>query len=273
MLTESSNALNFVSSMASGDRKSGISGWLRSLRAKRNRNKMRTDFHADGLGVRGKNLGFMHSDKFARAWETAERLNIEGWKNFPTGVPDIRWRAHLCCWAAQRGRELEGDFVECGVHTGLLSLTIAHYMDFATLNKNFWLFDTYEGIPLAGLSEDQAAKAQSLNEVIYFDVFDFATRNFAEFPNIKLIRGILPGSLAEASFDKIAYLSVDLNNAPAEKDTIEALWDRVTPSAVIVIDDYAFSGHEEQYEVWNTFADSVDREILTMPTGQGLMIK
>jgi hypothetical protein len=40
-----------------------------------------------------------------------------------------------------------------------------------------------------------------------------------------------------------------------------------------VIDDYAFMGHVLQYEMWNKFAESKHRMILTVPTGQGLLQK
>jgi O-methyltransferase len=53
-------------------------------------------------------------------------------------VPDIRWRAHVAIWAAANGLNIEGAFVECGVHTGLLSLAICHYLGFNQLNKKFF---------------------------------------------------------------------------------------------------------------------------------------
>ena len=56
-------------------------------------------------------------------------------------------------------------------------------------------------------------------------------------------------------------------------ETIRALWDRITPGAVIVIDDYAFRHHDRQYAMWNAFAEAHGTSVLTVPTGQGLMIK
>ena len=75
------------------------------------------------------------------------------------------------------------------------------------------------------------------------------------------------------SLSAIAYLHMDLNNAIAEMETIEAIWDRITPGAPIVLDDYAFGGHEAQYEAWNAFGKEKDHPIFTLPTGQGLMLK
>jgi O-methyltransferase len=38
-----------------------------------------------------------------------------------------------------------GDFVECGVNTGIFSLAVCEYVDFNRLDKSLWLFDTYKG--------------------------------------------------------------------------------------------------------------------------------
>ena len=235
--------------------------------------RMRADYRADGFGVRRKNLSFLSEPEFAEAWNISCGLNASGWQKRKNGVPDIRWRAHICCWAAQHALSLEGDFAECGVHTGILSLTLAHYLRFDQIDKRFWLFDTYEGIPLIGLDENQRIQAEALNDEIYFDVYDIAKQNFQPFPNAILVKGILPQSADNLEIGKIAYLSVDLNHAPAEKSTIELFWPKLVPGALIVIDDYAFEGHESQYHMWNEFARSVGKMVATLPTGQGLLIK
>lgn len=249
-----------------------LAGWIgRSF--PRKRAAMKVDFKADGLGVRRKNLSFLSDPRFVRAWEKSAKLNADGWRKVKGGVPDLRWRAHVCCWAAQQGLALDGDFVECGVHTGILSLVVADFVSFKDLPRKFWLFDTFAGIPLEGLADHALGHARGLNEQLYFDVFDIAKRNFADTPNAHLVKGTLPGSLAMADLGKIAYLSIDLNHVTAERDTIAALWDRIQDGAVIVIDDYAFQNHEDQYQMWNEFAASKGKMVLTLPTGQGLLIR
>jgi hypothetical protein len=229
------------------------------------------DWSGDGLGVRGKNLGFLSEKEFARALQFARDGNIAGWVR-TGGVPEIPWRTHVCCWAAKNALHLNGDFVECGVYTGLLSMAICEYLEFEKNGRRFLLFDTFEGIPIGGLQGQERASAEKLNRV-YFDVYEIAKRNFARFSNVRLIKGILPDSLETVTIDEIAYLSIDLNSAQYEKQTIEALWERLVPGAMVVIDDYAFIEHVAQYEMWNAFAKSKGRMILTVPTGQGLLQK
>jgi len=228
------------------------------------------DYHSDGLAVIGKNLSALRDNAFDHAYNKAVELNRAGWHG---NVPDIRWRAHICCWAAKNALSVPGDFVECGVHTGLLSLTVAHFLAFEKLNRTFWLLDTFEGIPLERVSKDEKRHAAMLNDVLYFDCYNVTSRNFSPFLNVRLVRGILPESLADAEIDRIAYLSIDMNNADGEIATIERLWPKLSHGAVVIIDDYAFTGYEAQFQAWNAFAERQNRMILTVPTGQGILIK
>jgi len=245
----------------------GLKAWLKRHGIRR---PLRFDYHADGLAVNGKNLSALRDDAFDHAYDTAVSLNVTGWHG---NVPDIRWRAHVCCWAAKNALLLQGDFVECGVHTGLLSLTVAHFLGFEKRDRTFWLFDTFEGIPLERVSTGEKDHAAMLNDVLYFDCYDVTSRNFSPFPNVKLIRGILPDSLSDASVERIAYLSIDMNNADGEMATIERLWPKLSIGAIVVIDDYAFTGYEAQFRAWNAFAEKKNSMILTVPTGQGILIK
>lgn len=224
----------------------------------------RASYAADNFGVRNKNLDFMNDPDFIRGWAKS----VEGNQAGPAAGKDLRWRAHTALWAARHGLTLQGDFVECGVFLGAFSLTICHALDFSKVPKQFYLFDTFEGIP-----DDGDARTRDRNASLYFDCYEQARQNFAPFPNCRLVRGVLPGTLATAPIERIAYLSVDLNHAAAESSVIRELWDRLAPSAVTLIDDYAFAGHEDQYEMWNEFAASKGTSILTMPTGQGVLIK
>lgn len=231
-------------------------------------------YRADGFSVSNKNVGFLDDPAFNAAWLFARKGNREAWKD---AVPDVRWRAHVACWAATNARHLEGDFVEGGVFTGLLSMTVLNYLAATSKTdcwkgRQFYLFDSFEGIDTVG-TEQSASLA--LNTTLYFDCFELAKRNFAAFPNAKLVRGMLPQSLDQvwSQLEAIAYLSIDLNHAGAELATIERLWPRLVPGAVVVIDDYAFEGHDAQYAMWNSFAARHDLMVASLPTGQGLLIK
>ncbi len=245
----------------------------RKFRKLRYKGRIRVPFYEDGLAVKGKILDMFDTADFRDAWAKAQKANEAGWVKVG-GVPDIRWRAHVCCWAAQHALRLQGDFVEMGVHTGLLSKTICHYLNFANIPRNFYLFDTFEGIPITSeMTGKELEIAERNNKRIYFDVAEITRKNFAEFPNVRLVKGILPESIDQVSLDKIAYLSIDLNSAYYERKSIEAVWEKIGGGGVVVIDDYLWEDHRPQYDMWNEFAKSKGASVLALPTGQGLIIK
>ena len=237
------------------------------------RDRFRADYIGDSFAVRKKNLGFLRNSKFAAAYEWSAHTAYAG-KQPPWAATDLRWRAHICCWAATQGLKIEGDFVECGVDTAVTSGAILKYLEFASVPRKFFLFDTFSGIPLhPDMTEPERSARDLLNRQFYFDSYDFVRTKTAAFPNVEMVRGILPDTLEAIAGRNIAYLSIDLNNAPAESAVIERLWPQLASGAIIVLDDYAFAGHDAQYEFWNRFAAAKGLMIATLPTGQGLLIK
>jgi len=236
------------------------------------KNYYKMDYKADGFATKKQAIGFMNSTAFKEAWDISSEFSKIGW---PEGVPDIRWRTHVAIWAAQNALRIEGDFVECGVHTGILSLSICEFLKFGELkDRKFWLFDTWEGIPTSQLTETEKEIAERYNSTIYKDdIYSPVEKKFSKFPNVRMVKGILPDSFSKAQIDKIAYLSVDLNNAAPEKAAIEYLWPKLSKGALVVIDDYGWNEHQAQREMWDEFATSQNRFILTLPTGQGLLMK
>ena len=246
-------------------------------RMKRWRNRLNCDYKADGVGVRNKNTAFLDEARFAAAWRSmlqGDHGPFRKAKWFNGIVPDIRWRAHLNCWAAESALSVDGDFVECGTATGYMAGTICAYLDFARVTKRFYLFDTYTGIPLTeGMTEGEKAYATAKNTTQYFDCFEACGSNFSRYPNVQLVKGLLPASIQTVDIAKIAYLHIDLNNATPEIASAEVLFPKVSAGGMIVLDDYAATGHEHQYTEWNRYARSVGHSILTLPTGQGLIVK
>jgi hypothetical protein len=185
------------------------------------------------------------------------------------------WRVYTACWAAYLAKDLDGDFVECGVNTGIFSAAICSYIDFNRYpEKHFYLLDTFEGAPPDQLlPEETAAALEAKSEGYYFDSYDLVCRTFAEYPNVVPIKGRVPETLARVPSSRIAYLCVDLNAAVPERAALEYFWDKVVPGGVILLDDYGYAGHEAQRRSFDDFARSRDARIFSMPTGHGLLIK
>ena len=249
---------------------------IRALRKLLTKAPYKYDYFGDHLAVRKKYIPFLHDDKFQSSWDA---LCKESGPHWIGGTPDIRWRIHVCLWAAECCLRIPGDFAEFGVSTGLLSTMIVRNTDFDNSRKKFYLFDTYEGIPVEMASESEKKGVAKMNKNMYTgnaantNIIDFVHKQFAPHPNVQTVQGKLPGSLDQVTFERLSYVSIDLNITSAEMLTIEAIWDRISPGGIIVLDDYGLAGHEEQNDAWNAFAKRNDRSIMALPTGQGIMMR
>jgi hypothetical protein len=79
---------------------------------------------------------------------------------------------------------------------------------------------------------------------------------------------------AGQSPDRISYLHIDLNQAPAEIAALDALFDRVVPAGIIILDDYEWAGvYRPQKLTEDPWFGSRGYRVMPLPTGQGLVIK
>jgi hypothetical protein len=224
-------------------------------------------YNQDGL-MTAHNADFMKDERFMRAYNlgqaTGSRLNSQ-----------IHYRAYVVCWAANRAKKLEGDFVECGVNKGALARMIIDYIDFDKTEKTFYLLDTYEGWDQSLLSDFEKKKIAASSAVMerYPPCYEEVKKIFAPFKNIELVKGSVPGTLSQVPSEKIAFLSLDMNCAAPEEAAAEFFWPKMVPGGVIVLDDYAWLHHHEQKQAMDRFAKRNGTEVLTLPTGQGLIIK
>jgi O-methyltransferase len=221
-------------------------------------------YNTDGL-VTSNNCDFIEEERFAKSYKLAAATNP--WNNFTS-----QWRVYVVCWFADHVKNLEGDFVECGVNTGAFSRAIIEYVEFDKLNKTFYLLDTYEGLV------EELVSAEEINEGIggyfgtYKNVYEQVLETFKGLP-VKIVKGIVPDTLSECTTDKICYLSIDMNCVAPEIAALEYFWDKMVLGGVILLDDYGFPRHIHQKKAFDKFASDKNVAILSLPTGQGVIIK
>lgn len=231
-------------------------------------------YDADHLRVWHKSVDFLNDARFTSAYRRGmDSGHVIGRPPGSSEDIHIEWRIHMCCWAAWHARRLPGDFVECGTNTGIMSLAICEYVDFNATGKDFYLFDTFAGIPEAQVSEQERALGRLDENTMYPDCWEIAQRNFAPFPRARLVRGTVPDSLATVEIGPVAYLSIDMNIAAPERAALEHFWPRLVTGAPVILDDYGWTPYREQKDSLDAFARAHGVEIATLPTGQGLLIK
>jgi hypothetical protein len=188
---------------------------------------------------------------------------------------DIFWRIHVLCWAAFHARHLEGDFVDCGVHTGIFARAVVNFVRFEQTNKKYYLLDTFKGMDPHYSNTKELERHTLMNyspedeAVLYNQVKE----SFKQY-NVEIIKGTVPETLPLVRSGKICFLSVDMNCVEPEVKALEYFWDRMVPGGIIVLDDYGYANStNDQKEAHDRFAQSKGVMVLTLPTCQGLIIK
>jgi len=98
-------------------------------------------------------------------------------------------------------------------------------------------------------------------------------QTFAAFPGVEIVKGIVPDTLDQVTSDAICYLSLDMNNTAPEIAAAQHFWDRLVSGGMIVLDDYGWRKQINQKIAFDQFAEAHGIKILSLPTGQGLIIK
>ena len=185
-------------------------------------------------------------------------------------------RVYVCCWAAKHGLSLAGDFVECGVNTGFLSRAVMQYIEFEKhLSRTFHLLDTFTGLDLSQLSPGERAMGfEEYNKYLYGrDLYEQVRKTFQDYPNVAIIRGSVPGTLQQCNAESVCYLSIDMNCAYPEVKALAFFYEKLSPSAWVILDDYGFGRFVHQRKALDAFAKDVGIDILELPTGQGIIVK
>ncbi len=97
--------------------------------------------------------------------------------------------------------------------------------------------------------------------------------NFAEWPDAVIVQGTVPDVLPAIGASCVAFLHLDMNSAYPEQQALEYFWPRLSPAAMILLDDYTYRGYEQQTMAIDRVAAEVGASVLSLPTGQGLIVK
>lgn len=207
-------------------------------------------FAGDNLFTFGRNLSFLDDDALMSAFSRQVATETER---------AILWRTAVVYWAARQGLRLEGDFVECGCYRGTTARIISDALALGTSGKKYYLYDTFDSDPR--------------NPALSGGQFESEVRSrFAGDSHVVITKGIVPESFSEACPERIAFMHIDMNNTPAEMGALEVLFGKMSPGAVLVLDDYGWILYRDQNLNQRQFFESLGRHVLELPTGQGIVL-
>lgn len=204
---------------------------------------------ADNLIVFSKSIGFLDDAKFIKIINEKKSFDYEKM---------IIWRTHILCFAGSNAINIEGDFVECGMHLGYSVDVLTDYINFEKSGKSYYCYDLFEG--------------QVFDEKInMLTPHEFVIKKFEKKEYIKIIKGDIVEKLNEIKPLKISLLHIDLNSAFAEKIALEQLVPLVSLGGWIILDDYGWINYKEQKKIADEYFQKIGLFIVELPTGQGLV--
>lgn len=176
----------------------------------------------------------------------------------------LAWRRYILACAAYHCLNLPGDFAEFGVYRGTGVKTVIDYLGGTGFPKTFWAYDTFDYNPVQGHEFEGQEPG----------FFDKVKDRFKDYPQVKLIKGLLPDSFSQGMPESLSYMHIDLNNHAGEIAVLDALFDRLIPGGILILDDYEWAGaYRVQKKEEDQWFEKRQYRVFPIPTGQGLIIK
>lgn len=97
-------------------------------------------------------------------------------------------------------------------------------------------------------------------------------RNFSEWSRV-YIQGNVIETLVELDSEMVLLLHIDMDHYKVEVFALRTLWNRIPRGGLVFLNDYAVAGYEWQYQAMNKLAEELHFDVLSTPTGQGIIIK
>jgi O-methyltransferase len=149
-----------------------------------------------------------------------------------------------CLELVSHFKNLNGSIIECGVWRGGM---IAGMVDIMGKERNYWLFDSFEGLPRAKEIDGKAALEwqNNVNSPWYFNNCTAETEwavkamKLARAKNYKLIKGWFEDTLPYfKDKEPIAVLHLDADWYDSTITCLEYLFPKVQKGGLIILDDY-----------------------------------
>jgi hypothetical protein len=195
---------------------------------------------------------------------------IETAKNTIGNNPYPLWKVVIYLYFVRQTERVSGQYVELGVGKGFMTCAALAYQSGAS-NREFLLFDKFDSYIV---DENTGAVNKDKVNLHYGQNLEEVEDNLKQFKkDLVFVQGYLPESINLNIIDKISFLHIDLNSAYPETASLKLLWTKLSPGGIVILDDYAYEGRQAQFTAMNQLADELKFDILSLPTGQGLIIK
>ncbi len=133
-----------------------------------------------------------------------------------------------------------GDFLEAGVWRGGATIFMrAMLQAYGIGDRKVWVADSFEGLPVPANDNDGA----DFSGIPILAVTEERVRaNFEKFglldDQVVFLKGWFSETLPAAPVDQLAILRLDGDLYSSTMDTLDSMYDRVSPGGFVIVDDY-----------------------------------
>lgn len=198
---------------------------------------------------------FLHDENFLRYYKSFENGNYHSID-----------RKYTLDQLAKAVVNVEGDTVECGAYMGASSYLICRRI--AGLDKHHHIFDSFQGLSTPGPEDGtywQPGNLRCGEDVI--------REKLREFDFVAYHQGWIPDKFHEVESKRFCFVHLDVDLYQPTIDSLTFFYDRVNPYGMILCDDYGFESCPGARRALDFFFDDKREKIVSLPTGQGLVIK
>ena len=136
-------------------------------------------------------------------------------------------------------RSVPGDIVECGVYNGGSAAIMASLCERSPLNRNVWLFDSFEGLPKPTDKDgDEAPAYEGWCHGDLSKVKKVLRKLRIPESRVHIVKGWFQDTFPSVQIRDIAILHIDADWYESVKLCLEKFYDSVQPGGYIVLDDY-----------------------------------
>jgi O-methyltransferase len=164
------------------------------------------------------------------------------YKSF-TMIPEYSFIDNLIL--CEKIREIKGDIAECGVWRGGMIASIAEVLGG---DRKYYLFDSFEGLPVPGQNDGTdafkwQANTQSPEYYNNCKAEEFYAKDAMSLSGIRdyhICKGWFNETLPGAKCNEIALLRLDGDWYESTMDCLTNLYPKVVDGGLVIIDDYYF---------------------------------